>query len=96
MITDPKALNYILHKVPHHFQWTPEMRGITRLLNGEGLVSAEGSLLNLICCPTSEVLSLGAVHARQRRVMSPGFSASEAKALLPVFRRWAIEVSKRS
>jgi hypothetical protein len=45
MVTDPKALNYILHKAPYHFQRPPEVRGMIQLFNGEGLANVEGSSL---------------------------------------------------
>ena len=36
----------------------------------------------------------GDVHKRQRKVMLPAFGSSESKALLPVFRHYAEQVSR--
>ncbi|KZT27192.1 cytochrome P450 [Neolentinus lepideus HHB14362 ss-1] len=70
MISDPKALQYILHSSAYHFTKPHGFRkAITRILNGQSLVSAEGD-----------------VHKRQRKAMLPAFGGPESKALFPVFK----------
>jgi hypothetical protein len=42
MVSDPKALKYIMHKAPYRFQRPPERRGLIEILAGKGLTNVEG------------------------------------------------------
>ncbi|TFK45416.1 cytochrome P450 [Heliocybe sulcata] len=70
MVSDPKALQHILHSSAYHYTKPNGFRkAIGRILNGNGLVAAEGD-----------------VHKRQRKAMLPAFGGPESKALFPVFK----------
>lgn len=45
MISDPKALQFILHTAAYRFEKPPERRAISALLSGMGIAWAEGILL---------------------------------------------------
>ncbi|EPQ55423.1 cytochrome P450 [Gloeophyllum trabeum ATCC 11539] len=78
MISDPKALQYILHTSAYSFlKETGGKRAISHIINGHSLNSVDA----------------GDVHKRHRKVMLPAFGGPEAKALFPVFRKHAQEAS---
>ncbi|KZT27170.1 cytochrome P450 [Neolentinus lepideus HHB14362 ss-1] len=79
MISDPKALQYILHTSAYHFlKETGGRRAISHLLNGHSLNSVDGD-----------------IHKRHRKVMIPAFGAPEARALFPAFRKMSQELMAR-
>ncbi|EPQ55474.1 cytochrome P450 [Gloeophyllum trabeum ATCC 11539] len=79
MISDPKALQYILHTSAYQFpKSTGARRAVGLLVNGPSIISVDGD-----------------VHKRQRKVMLPAFGAPEAKALYPVFKSHSEELMSR-
>ena len=42
MLTDPKAIKYILHSAGHHYPKTAEKTQLLKLIAGNGIVAAEG------------------------------------------------------
>lgn len=75
LLSDPKAIQYIIQTSGYNFPKIPERREVARLVSGKGLLWAEGN-----------------VHKRQRKIMLPGFSATEAKRYLPAFTSYAIKL----
>ncbi|KAH9889279.1 cytochrome P450 [Cubamyces lactineus] len=76
-ISDPKTLQYIYQTSGYNFPKQPERRVLSRLIGDTGLTWAD----------------VGDVHKRQRKVMLPAFGTPESKALLPVFRHYAEQVT---
>ncbi|KZT29933.1 cytochrome P450 [Neolentinus lepideus HHB14362 ss-1] len=79
MISDPKALRYILHTSAYRFlKETGGSRAPSHLLSGHSLNSVDGE-----------------AHRRQRKVMLPAFGGPEARALFPVFKKISQELVAR-
>ncbi|TFK50064.1 cytochrome P450 [Heliocybe sulcata] len=79
MISDPKALQHILHTSAYHFvKDSGGKRALTHLLAGRSLNSVDGE-----------------EHRRQRKVMLPAFGGPESRALFPVFTKISQELVAR-
>ncbi|KAF5368790.1 hypothetical protein D9757_012275 [Collybiopsis confluens] len=78
LISDPKALHWILQTSGYRWGKSSDRKEISRLVGGKGLGWADGDS-----------------HNRQRKIMLPGFSAPEAKNLLPVFFSCASQMARR-
>ncbi|THG97108.1 hypothetical protein EW026_g4830 [Hermanssonia centrifuga] len=70
MVSDPKALQHMLHKSGYNYPKNVETTVGVRLVSGKGILWASGH-----------------THQRQRKIMSPAFTAPQLKSFLPLFRR---------
>lgn len=95
LIADPKALQRIFNTSAYRYPKLPNIRAISRMTSGKGIVWAEGTYMvqNHSRSGTQMVISAGEDHKRQRKVLLPGFGGPESKAFLNIFKGTAESVS---
>jgi hypothetical protein len=93
-IADPKAIHHILQAASHLYEKPAFIREQIATFLDNGLAStASGSGFLVSHRVKPLTLSLGDVHKRQRRAMTPAFGLVEAKALYPYLSRCSDFVS---
>ncbi|TFY79536.1 hypothetical protein EWM64_g4475 [Hericium alpestre] len=81
VVADPKALQHILHTSGYRYPKRADVREVTRILFGTGIVWADGMDVRF-----------GSMHQRHRKIMNPAFSEVQLKSFLPVFEGYANKV----
>jgi cytochrome P450 len=93
-IADPKAIHHILQAASHLYEKPAFTREQIATLMDNGLASTAGESESFVFHRVKLlILSLGDVHKRQRRAMTPAFGLVEAKALYPYLSRCSDSVS---
>ena len=86
-IADPKATHHVLQGSSDLYQRPARDREILAIVMDRGLLWSVGELLLTHRIVSPLIPSLGDVHKRQRRAMTPAFGLVEAKGLFPCFAR---------
>jgi cytochrome P450 len=90
MLSDPKALHYILHASGYHYPKKDDVNQSIRLFMGTGIFWASGSTSNGPLCGILLLKSLqGDTHKRHKKVMNPAFEANKLRSFVPLFQRSA-------
>ncbi len=93
MLSDPKALKYVLHTSGYQFPKSPDHVHLVAALIGPGVAVAEGMYcICLIIRENSTDISSDTVHQRQRKILNPAFSASQLRQSLPLFQSFTSKV----
>ena len=89
MISDAKALQHILHTSGYRYPRSPiAMRNSTELF-GHGILSVGGQCdcIFLLSSTFKFCPYVGTTHQRHRKVLNPGFAASQLKTFSALFQR---------
>ncbi|EKM51868.1 uncharacterized protein PHACADRAFT_262256 [Phanerochaete carnosa HHB-10118-sp] len=71
MISDPKALQHVLHKSGYMYPKTTQSTTLAFNITGRSIIWAPN----------------GDIHSRHRKIMNPAFTAPQLRSFLPLFRR---------
>jgi hypothetical protein len=93
LVSDPKALQWILSTSAQWYEKQRDRRYMSRLASGKGLGWAQGTFTMRFSSMDRNDVVPGEDHKRQKRILLPGLGGPEAEASLPVFRGCAESVS---
>jgi cytochrome P450 len=93
MLADPKAIKHVMHSAGYHYPKAAERAQIMNLINGNGLSTVQGlHFFVRFSISTHCYYCIGQVHHRQRKIMTPAFTAHQVESFLPLFHRTASKV----
>lgn len=94
LVADAKALQHIFHTSSYRYPKSGDYRHQTWELFGNGLVTVDGMLVELLCLRCHlNTLVLGITHQRQRKMMNPAFSTNQLRTFLSLFQQISTRVS---